>query len=666
MNSSLRTLLLRNSGLLRTTASLILMGWGGIESVSAQDDAAAVAPVEENVLPTDVVDESEPITIYNVPSLKLLWEAQAVINKGRDKVAHIALDEEVVFVQSSAGVVTALNTESGRRFWSAQVGRNDEVSMKATTDSQMVAVVVGPVIHAFDKFSGQKLFAFRLDNAASGAPLITRREIAVGNRVDVIRHIFVPTSDQSVVAYDVEQLQYLGTHGTLKPGVIRALDWRFATAQNIRFAPIAGQERLAFATDVGNIYVMDMTGIAKGNTRFEFLMNSPTTAPLTVVTRDDNEYLLAACENNRLFCIALQTDGKMLWTIPMSHPVTHPVTVVGDDVFVVTTNREMLKFNLRTGQPAKISKGVLGVASQTEGDKDGEEVLPPVFGASVEAECNGLLAHEPVRISNNSTGQMVNSIVVDLTKSKQAVTFAADESGAALVHVADEDRVATGMRPAKVSEDGKVLTIEFTDFSPSETFSFYPDVVHPEVPAWKLNHSVFSGCDFKSMVSPIRAAAASVAEEVRPFPPREVIGQFIDVAVPWRVAGVKSLVSISENTAYFVDLNDRVVSVSREHGGSPIVTPTRDYTIHINNSLTDRVYLSTASGRVACFTESRIEVGALPVPIIGAPTWMIYPLQELSPEFASYHQNPGARPIMPDVIKKDPAPAPAAAEEVSE
>lgn len=656
MNPSLRKILFR------TTASLILMGWGGIEFVSAQDEAAVEAPVEEGVLPADVVDESEPITIYNVPSLKLLWEAQAVINTGRDKVAHIALDEEVIFVQSSAGVVTALNTESGRRFWSAQVGRNDEVSMKATTDSQMVAVVVGPVIHAFDKFSGQKLFAFRLDNAASGAPLITRREIAVGNRIDVIRHIFVPTSDQSVVAYDVEQLQYLGTHGTLKPGVIRALDWRFATAQTIRFAPIAGQERLAFATDVGNIYVMDMTGIAKGNTRFEFLMNSATTAPLTVVTRDDNEYLLAACENNRLFCIALKTDGNMVWTVPMSHPVTHPISVVGDDVFVVTTNREMLKFNLRTGQPAKISKGVLGVASQTEGDEGGL----PVFGASVEADCNGLLAHEPVRINNKSTGQMVNSITVDLTKSTQAVTFQVDDKGAPLIRVSDEDLVATGMRSAKVSEDGKVLTIEFTDFSPSETFSFYPDMAHPEVPAWKLTHSVFSGCDFRSMVSPIRAAAASVAAQVRPFPPREVVGHFVNVSSPWRVAGVKSLVSISENTAYFVDLNDRVVSVSRDHGGSPVVTPTRDYTIHINNSLTDRVYLSTASGRVACFTESRIEVGVLPVPIIGAPTWMIYPLQELSPEFASYHQNPGARPIMPDVFKKDPVSAPAAAEEATE
>ena len=49
----------------------------------------------------------------------------------------------------------------------------------------------------------------------------------------------------------------------------------------------------------------------------------------------------------------------------------------------------------------------------------------------------------------------------------------------------------------------------------------------------------------------------------------------------------------------------------------------------------------------------------MPVPIFGAPTWMIYPLQELSPEFASYHQNPGARPIMPDVLKKDPAVDPA-------
>lgn len=42
-----------------------------------------------------------------IPPLVKLWKPQAVLNVERDKVAHIVNDEDVVFVQSTAGIVTA-------------------------------------------------------------------------------------------------------------------------------------------------------------------------------------------------------------------------------------------------------------------------------------------------------------------------------------------------------------------------------------------------------------------------------------------------------------------------------------------------------------------------------------------------------------------------------
>jgi outer membrane protein assembly factor BamB len=598
--------------------------------------------------------ELEDPTIFTIPTLKPLWEAQAVINPGRDKVAHIAIDEEVVFVQSTAGVVTAMNAESGRQFWASQVGRNDEVAMKGSTDSQMVVIVVGPVIHAFDKFSGNKLFSFRLPHQSTSAPLLTRREVTIGSRVDVTRNIFVPTSDRSVVAYDVENLQYLGRRGTLKPGVALAQDWRFVSGEIVRFAPVAGQDRLAFATEVGNLHVLDIAGSDKGKSQFQFLMNSPTTAPLTVVTREDNEYLLAACENNRLFCIAMKTDGTMVWTIPMSRPVYEPIAVVGNDVFVLADDGSLQKFNLRTGEPVKVSEGSVAMASQTEGASG----LLPAYGAAVELRCEGSLAFHPIQIANRSTGQMINSVVLDFSKSLQGISFAADDENLPKIRVSDRSRQQTGMKTATLSDDRKSLTIEFTDFHPEEVFEVFVDMEHPDTPSFKLSHKELVGGNVRAMVSPVRAtvvASAASNRKVEPYPPRTVIGRFSEVTTPWQVMGAKSLVAISKQAVYFVDINDRVVAVSREHAGSPVVTPTREYTIHINNSLTDRVFLSTAFGRVACFAEERLKVGALAIPAPGGLSWLVYPESELSPDFAEYHQHPRNRPIMPDVPKTDPA-----------
>ena len=648
MTHLLRKPFLKTAACLGLLASLSsAYGWDEAEPADAADSLPGVLPV---------VNQTDGQTIFNIPTLTLLWESQSVINPARDKVAHLAMDEEVVFVQSSAGVVTAINAESGRRFWSAQIGRNDEVAMTGTSDSQMVVIVTGPVIHAFDKFSGQKFFAYRLPNPPSGPPLIARREVTIGPRVDVTRNIFVPLVDRSVVAYDVEALHYQGTHGTLKPGVSRALDWRFASGELVRFAPVAGEERLAFATDAGNINVVDMSGSEKGKSRFQFLMNSTTTAPLALVTRDDKEFLLAACDNNRLFCIDMKTDGSMQWTIPMARPVTQPITVVGNDVFVVSEGNELLKFDLISGVPVAVSDAVNAVVNQSEGG-DGEL---PAYGASVELLSTGLLGFEPIQLLNRSTGQTVTSLILDLTSAVEDISFGADDQNQPLLRVSDRSRKATGYRGAKVSDDRKKLTLEFSDFNPGEDFEFLAEYAHIEIPSWKLSHKELIGTEINALVSPIRSGAVASSasnRRIEPLPPRTIKGQVRAVSRPWSVAGVKSLVAVSENAVYYSDAYDRVVSVSREHAGNSAMTPTQEYTLRINNRLTDRVYLSTASGRVACFTESRIELGALPVPSPGGLGWLIYPQSQLTPDFARYHQHPGGRPIMPDVPKQDPAPS---------
>jgi len=46
--------------------------------------------------------------------LERAWWSQATMNVYRDKVAHLALDEESIYVQSTGGAVTAFDAETGR------------------------------------------------------------------------------------------------------------------------------------------------------------------------------------------------------------------------------------------------------------------------------------------------------------------------------------------------------------------------------------------------------------------------------------------------------------------------------------------------------------------------------------------------------------------------
>ena len=275
-----------------------------------------------------------------VPPLVKLWEAHAVMNVSRDHVAHIVNDEDVIFVQSSAGVVTAINAESGREMWTALVGRSDEVAMPATSNASIVMIVAGPTLYALDKFTGTELFSYRLPSQPSAGPVITDSSF------------FIPLSDHTFCACSLKTLLYLERYNKLPPAIAQAIAWRFATGEVIKRIPVAGASRVGFVTEVGNIHVMDIGGVQAGRSKFQFLMKSPSTSPLTLVSREE-EYLLTAAANNRLYCIGMNTSGRMLWTFPLGQRVSEPITVVGQDVYIVGDEGQLLGLGLKSGLPTQ-------------------------------------------------------------------------------------------------------------------------------------------------------------------------------------------------------------------------------------------------------------------------------------------------------------------------
>lgn len=385
--------------------------------------------------------------------LEQRWSTQAVINTNRDKVSHVVNDEDNIYLQTSAGVVTAINAENGRILWSSQVGVNDDNSRAAVSNSKILLICTGPVVQGLDKFTGDELFSYRLPAQPSASPGMDDSSF------------YLPMIDGSVGAFSIRTLKHYERYGALPAGVPRAMAWRYICNETIRFAPVVGEQSIAFGTDLGNIHAASTSsGALAGRPRFEILTKSSVTAPMTYTTRASEELIISVSENNRVFCLNLNNNGKLLWTYAMGRRVTQPMPVFGESVFVVTDGEGMWQLSVVTGQPVRL-------------------------------------------------------------------------------------------------------------LSDSEEY--------------------------------------------------------------WNVPDVNKLLAVSKEKVYVLDNANRVLSVKRSTGEVEANVSTADYSIQIRNSLTDRLYLATATGRVIC-------------------------LAEKGSAFATYHQHPERQPIMPDVPNQDPAAAPAA------
>ncbi len=629
--------------------SLLLAMAAASSSVSAQDDASASGEAAPAVAQTPPVNISGQ-NIFSVPSLKKQWDAQAVLNQREDKIAFMTSDEDVVIVQSISGLVTVMNAENGRQYWSTLVGRRGDTSLPATTDSELVTIMTGPVVHAFEKFTGKKLFSYRLPHNPASAPVIVRREISYGGVPRMARFFYVPTLDGSVVAFDIDLLERLGRLGTLPPDAARAEQWRFIVGEDISFGIVAGTDRLAFGTSAGNLFSTGIFGGAAGKARFQVLLESPVSAPVALSVRGADERVITATEDGRLFCVDLKSSGEMIWDRSIGVPVQQSMLTLKDDLFFVTHNGVLSKHSVVSGDSALIEQGTGSVAAQSE-SKPGEVRS---YGASVEVNIHGLTEFAPFQIANRSTGQEIRSLTLDLTK--LPLTFVASEQDAAVpqLKVLANGEELTGMRSMALSPDRKLLTLEFSDFAPDELLYLQLELEHPEVPSWQIRDTHLAGATVKALVSPKRVAT-SVSTEA--FPPRTISGQLATTSLPWSVSGVRQIVAASETTLYYMDLYGRLIGVNR-NSSEPVFSMEMDeHGLRPFNDRTDRVLTITQSGRVSSFAERRIEFGILAIPAGGGITWVVAPKAELSVDFARYHKNPGERPISPEVPAKDPKPA---------
>ncbi|MFN0198643.1 MAG: PQQ-binding-like beta-propeller repeat protein [Planctomycetaceae bacterium] len=269
------------------------------------------------------------LTVKRLPSerslnrigLTRMWSGQATINASRDKVRHLTADEEMVFVQSTAGVMSAFESETGRKLWAIQLGRSDNISYPAVTNSHIVLFAVGMKLFALERRSGDVLWELDLNRHPSTSPAMDEDRLYIG------------CIDGSVYAYNLLKIQELYNNNLLPQWSNVTQAWRFKSSKAIVSPPISNGRVISFASEDRSLYCATCD---RRELVFQIETDRPVSTPLA--QKGDSIFFGSADLN---FYNVNMNNGRMRWKFVPGTPVKQAPQVIGDSVYITTEHEGM-------------------------------------------------------------------------------------------------------------------------------------------------------------------------------------------------------------------------------------------------------------------------------------------------------------------------------------
>lgn len=274
--------------------------------------------------------------------LEMMWWNQATLNPTRETVRYLVADEQVAFVQSTGGVVTAFDVENGRVLWARQLGRADEPSYPLTTNDEMVMVNTGMSLYALSKFSGDVQWTLRLPTYPSTQPVTDADNIYVGSL------------EGSMFAIDLRKVRELYEENRLPEWSHQAIRWRYQTGREITTPPVVSERAVNFASSDSSLY--SVTRLER-QLVFQLETDAPITASLGWLRRRDPEnpetvitLIYLASEDSTLYCLH-SGAGTIMWDRQYGLPIRTGPVVVGGNLYVMPVRGGMHCLEAENGEP---------------------------------------------------------------------------------------------------------------------------------------------------------------------------------------------------------------------------------------------------------------------------------------------------------------------------
>ena len=291
-----------------------------------------------SLLPAQVLGTGLPSrTLLDRYGLEHAWANQATINVRNDVVKYLIADEQVVIVQTRAGMLTVFDAESGRRLWNGLLAVANQYSYPAVTNSDNLYVIIGSRLYARDKYNGDELWTLRLPNSPSTPPAVDEQRVYAG----------LITGD--VYAYNLDKLADLQARGMLRTWRREARAWHLASSSQIVGPPVTNGRFVAFTNGMGVLYVFSTDS---RELKFAFETEEPVSAPLALGVGTEAgvrmTYIYYPAGNNNFYCIR-STNGTTKWTYVSAAPIQTKPTIIKNDIFITPVASGMYNIDSANG-----------------------------------------------------------------------------------------------------------------------------------------------------------------------------------------------------------------------------------------------------------------------------------------------------------------------------
>lgn len=274
-----------------------------------------------------VASQLVPLASARQARLENIWSTALRVDPARGRVQSIRFHSNLVFAQTSSGVVQAIDAETGRTYWTTEVGSADLETTPPSINDKYVAVTNGSNLYVLSRATGAILFVQRLGGAPSAGTAVSENDVVV------------PLSDGILEAYKLKRERLLDH-----------VPQRFSGSGSPSTAPIVVGNRTIWSTPAGYVYSRE---IAKTIAQFRFRLDDHVDAAPAYM----GPFVYAASRSGRVYAIQ-EEMGTEIWQFPTENAISEPIITVNGRLIVVTEKAEMFRLDPRVGSQIWYAPGV--------------------------------------------------------------------------------------------------------------------------------------------------------------------------------------------------------------------------------------------------------------------------------------------------------------------
>jgi outer membrane protein assembly factor BamB len=290
--------------------------------------AVAPSPVRAQSATTGLSLPAEPM--LNRRGLTRRWWGHAVMDSQRDKLLYLSVDEGFLFMQSSAGVVTAFDCETGKQLWARSIGVSDRTIYPATLNDEMLIVINGLQMYGVRKTTGDILWELKLPRQPSASAVADEDRVYIGFQ------------DGSMSAFDLKTIRELFSSGMLPQFANQTVKWRYRTSRPITVPALPDGNLVAFASGNGSVYSVHAED---RKLSFQFETDAALSAPM-IRYRDQ---LLLASEDAHFYSLKA-INGHPAWEFATGDVIRKAPILIDDEVYLLPDQGRLFKLSAATGK----------------------------------------------------------------------------------------------------------------------------------------------------------------------------------------------------------------------------------------------------------------------------------------------------------------------------